>query len=129
MDAARCFALHIFFGHSGVPHPLLNVWKFWSKLIAEDIHLVLEFRKCIFGLLRVLFSGGNFLLQALLHLAFALQSSGCLGLEETWAARTPTQAIEVLGQPDVVVTNASDKHIQLKKLAALDERLRAAPQA
>ena len=31
------------------------------------------------------------------------------GLEELWAKRTPEEAVQVLSQPDVSVTNASDK--------------------
>ena len=45
-------------------------------------------------------------------------------LETMWAKRTPEEAVEVLRQPDVMVTNASDKQIQLKKLTQLDRRMR-----
>ena len=48
------------------------------------------------------------------------------GLEDMWAKRTPAQAFEVLSQPDVTVTNASDKVVQLEKLIKLDTRVRTA---
>ena len=48
------------------------------------------------------------------------------GLEDMWAKRTPAQAFEVLSQPDVTVTNASDKVVQLEKLIMLDTRVRTA---
>ena len=47
-------------------------------------------------------------------------------LEEMWATRTPAEAYAVLSQPDVTVTNASDKVTQLAKLANLDQLVRAA---
>ena len=47
-------------------------------------------------------------------------------LEDMWATRTPAQALAVLSQPDVTVTNASDKVTQLTKLAQLDQRVRSA---
>ena len=47
-------------------------------------------------------------------------------LEDMWAKRTPAQAFEVLSQPDVTVTNASDKVVQLEKLIKLDTRVRTA---
>ena len=50
-------------------------------------------------------------------------------LEQMWATRTPLQAIEVLRQPDVTVTNESDKLIQLEKLEGLDRRVRTTPLA
>ena len=48
------------------------------------------------------------------------------GLEETWKHRTPAEEHLMLSQPDVTVTNASDKVVQLGKLSKLDERVRAA---
>lgn len=47
-----------------------------------------------------------------------------VGLERLWQGRTPKEAHRVLSRPDVTVTNASDKHIQLGKLEGLDERVR-----
>ena len=46
-------------------------------------------------------------------------------LEKIWASRTPAQAIEVLRNPDVTVTNESDKMVQLEKLEQLESRVRA----
>ena len=47
------------------------------------------------------------------------------GLIDMWARRTPAEALEVLRQPDVTVTNPSDKLEQLGKLQQLDERVQA----
>ena len=41
-----------------------------------------------------------------------------------WADRTPTEAHALLKEPDVVVTNQSDKDVQLRKLLELDEEIR-----
>lgn len=38
------------------------------------------------------------------------------GLEQMWAERTPEEVVEVLSQPDVSVTNASDKQSTLSAL-------------
>ena len=45
-------------------------------------------------------------------------------LIETWMTRTAIQAVEILGQSDVKVTNKKDKKIQLPKLLELVERLK-----
>lgn len=37
-------------------------------------------------------------------------------LEETWANVTPLEAMDVLGSPDVTVTNQSDKTMQIERL-------------
>ena len=47
-------------------------------------------------------------------------------LTNMWAARTPAEAHGVLSAPDVVVTNQSDKEIQLAKIAVLNDDVRAA---
>ena len=57
---------------------------------------------------------------------YGASSAFAAALEDMWAARTPAQALAVLSQPDVIVTNASDKVTQLSKLAQLDQRVRAA---
>ena len=43
------------------------------------------------------------------------------GLIEEWENKTAAEAYEVLKQPDVKVTNAGDKDVQLPKLEKLDE--------
>ena len=40
---------------------------------------------------------------------------------EMWAGKSPAEALEVLVKPDVVVTNQSDKDMQLTKLKLLNE--------
>ena len=57
---------------------------------------------------------------------YGADSAFAAALEGMWAARSPVQAHAVLSQPDVIVTNASDKVTQLSKLAQLDQRVRAA---
>ena len=47
-----------------------------------------------------------------------------VGLERMWKNRSPAEALLVLRKPDVTVTNAKDKFIQLGKLEELDERVR-----
>ena len=47
-----------------------------------------------------------------------------VGLARLWHGRTPEEAHRVLARPDVMVTNTSDKHIQLGRLKGLDERVR-----
>ena len=42
-------------------------------------------------------------------------------LTDEWGSKTANEAYDVLKQPDVKVTNQSDKEIQLPKLKALDE--------
>ena len=42
-----------------------------------------------------------------------------------WAHRTPQEAHELLSEPDVTVTNESDKQIQLEKLLSLNEEVQA----
>ena len=42
-------------------------------------------------------------------------------LVDEWGRKTATQAHGVLKQPDVKVTNQSDKEVQLPKLLALDD--------
>ena len=44
-------------------------------------------------------------------------------LEETWANVTPEQTIEVLGQPDVMVTNQKDKWSQIERLKVFSEHV------
>ena len=50
-------------------------------------------------------------------------------LTSMWAERTPQEAYELLAEPDVTVTNQSDKEIQLVKLLQLDEEVREAMRA
>jgi len=50
-------------------------------------------------------------------------------LVDTWATKTPQQAFDFLSQPDVTVTNASDKRNQLPKIKALDATVQGAFQA
>ena len=45
-------------------------------------------------------------------------------LIQTWEDKTPQQAREILALPDVVVTNAKDKEVQLRKLDGLDAEVR-----
>ena len=45
-------------------------------------------------------------------------------LEETWANKTPDEAMPVHSRPDVTVTNESDKVVQLGKLKSFDETVR-----
>lgn len=45
-------------------------------------------------------------------------------LVQTWEHFSPEQAHDMLALPDVVVTNASDKDMQLPKLLQLDEEIR-----
>jgi len=42
-----------------------------------------------------------------------------------WANKTPAQAHEILAQPDVTVTNRSDKDVQLAKITKLNDLVRA----
>ena len=46
-------------------------------------------------------------------------------LFEMWGKKTAKEAHDVLAQPDIVVTNASDKEEQLPKLLRLDELVSA----
>ena len=48
------------------------------------------------------------------------------GLKALWATRTPQQAYDLLKEPDVTVTNQSDKDMQLDKLLKLDVEVREA---
>ena len=50
-------------------------------------------------------------------------------LKSMWAERTPQEAYDLLSEPDVSVTNQSDKEIQLEKLLLLDDEVREATQA
>ena len=50
-------------------------------------------------------------------------------LKIMWAEKTPHEAHELLKEPDVTVTNQSDKEIQLGKLKQLDEEVREAMRA
>jgi len=50
-------------------------------------------------------------------------------LKNMWAERTPQDAYDLLKEPDVTVTNQSDKEIQLVKLLQLDEEVREAMRA
>jgi hypothetical protein len=50
-------------------------------------------------------------------------------LESMWAERTPQEAYDLLKEPDVTVTNLSDKEVQLVKLMQLDEEVREAMRA
>lgn len=45
----------------------------------------------------------------------------CEELEARWIGRTPEEAMELLGKPDVTVTNTSDKTTQLAYLKTLNE--------
>jgi len=45
-------------------------------------------------------------------------------LRDEWERRTPSEAASVLGKPDVMVTNQSDKRLQIPKLALLDEQVK-----
>ena len=45
-------------------------------------------------------------------------------LKAMWASRTPQEAYDLLKEPDVSVTNQSDKEIQLEKLLQLDDEVR-----
>ena len=45
-------------------------------------------------------------------------------LIHTWEDKTPQHAREILALPDVVVTNAKDKEVQLRKLDGLDAEVR-----
>ena len=37
-------------------------------------------------------------------------------ITEMWENRTPTEAVKMLAQDDIIVTNAGDKAVQLKKI-------------
>eukprot|EP00322_Chrysochromulina_rotalis_P028568 CAMPEP_0115832758 /NCGR_PEP_ID=MMETSP0287-20121206/2823_1 /TAXON_ID=412157 /ORGANISM="Chrysochromulina rotalis, Strain UIO044" /LENGTH=321 /DNA_ID=CAMNT_0003286153 /DNA_START=140 /DNA_END=1105 /DNA_ORIENTATION=+ len=50
------------------------------------------------------------------------------GLVAMWATRTPTDAYTLLSEPDVTVTNQSDKDLQLEKLLSLNEEVQSALQ-
>eukprot|EP00900_Chrysochromulina_parva_P007474 jgi/Chrpa1/16728/Chrysochromulina_OHIO_Genome00023631-RA len=50
-------------------------------------------------------------------------------LVDTWANRTPQQAFNFLSNPDVKVTNESDKHSQLPKIKALNKTVQDAFQS
>jgi hypothetical protein len=56
-----------------------------------------------------------------LHGLHALQGDVLL---HEWSNKTPEQAHAILAGQDVIVTNQSDKKIQLAKLKVLNERLR-----
>ena len=45
-------------------------------------------------------------------------------LKAMWASRTPQEAYDLLKEPDVTVTNQSDKDTQLDKLLKLDDEVR-----
>ena len=47
-------------------------------------------------------------------------------LRETRANKTPKEAHNILGKPDVMVTNQNDKNKQLRKITELDEEVRNA---
>ena len=44
---------------------------------------------------------------------------------DLWANKSPEEAHEILSQPDVKVTNASDKDVQLGKLIELNVRAKS----
>ena len=44
-------------------------------------------------------------------------------LREEWERRTPLEAIETLKKPDVMVTNSSDKDVQIPKISMLNEQV------
>ena len=48
--------------------------------------------------------------------------AGCL--RSMWADKTPKEAYDILKQPDVTVTNQSDKDDQLPKIQKLEEQVR-----
>lgn len=50
-------------------------------------------------------------------------------LKAMWATRTPQEAYDLLKEPDVTVTNQSDKTVQLDKLLQLDDEVREAMRA
>ena len=56
-----------------------------------------------------------------IHGANALMGDG---LKVMWAERAPQEAHDLLKEPDVTVTNQSDKDVQLEKLLKLDEQVR-----
>jgi hypothetical protein len=57
-----------------------------------------------------------------------LNGNAMLGesLRQLWKHKTPLEAVEILSQEDVVVTNKRDKEAQLAKLQRLDNKVREA---
>ena len=47
-------------------------------------------------------------------------------LVRMWASKTPAEAFQTLSQPDVSVTNQSDKEVHLPKIEGLDEQVKGA---
>ena len=69
------------------------------------------------GLKPAVGEGGRCTIQAILNANSSIVSS----LQSMWATKSPQEAYDVLAQPDVTVTNESDKWNQLPKLLALNE--------
>ena len=59
-----------------------------------------------------------------IHNARASEHEHVTSLTEMWAGKTAKDAKEILSKPDVTVTNARDKSIQLRKILKFDAAVR-----